>query len=110
MGAVNVGVERGELIVEGVAYEALRRQVIAFVRHDLGNQLIDAGEAFERCGMQSDPVPHRAQPEQPVLRILQGYAPHGAVDFVPFRKQKLREIRSILPGNPGDQRTSAHTC
>src|ERR1022692_2810888 len=108
VGAVDVCVERRKLVVERIAYEALRREVIAFVRHHLSNQLIDTGEAFERRGMQGDTVPHGAQPVQPVLRILQGYAPDGAVDLVAFREQKLREIRSILPGDSGDQRPSAH--
>jgi hypothetical protein len=113
VGAVDVGVQRGEFVVERVADETLRRQVIAFVRRHLGHQLVDAGEAFERCGMQHDPVAHRAQPDQPVLRILQGYAPDGAMHLIAFRKQKLREIRSILPGNSGNQRASTHkvlTC
>src|SRR5215475_5619130 len=51
MRAIDVGVQRGELVVEGVADETLRRQVVALVGLDLVDYAVDAGIAFERCRM-----------------------------------------------------------
>jgi hypothetical protein len=44
-----------------------------------------------------------------VLRILQGDAPDRAMDLIAFGKQELREIRSILAGNSGNQRALIHS-
>ena len=46
VGAVDVGVQRGKLVVEGIADETLGRQVVALVRLDLVNHPVDAGIAF----------------------------------------------------------------
>ena len=58
--------------------------------------------------MQDHPVADGIQPQQPVFRILQRHAPHGAMNLIALRQKKLRKIRSILPGDPGNQRASRH--
>jgi hypothetical protein len=35
-------------------------------------------------------------------------APNDAVDFVAFLQQQFREIRSVLPGDAGDERNFSH--
>ena len=82
MRAVDVGVQRRELVVERVADEALRREMVAFVGCHLGDHLIYACEALERSGMQRHLAANGVQAHQPMLRILQGHTPDGAVDFV----------------------------
>ena len=52
MRAVDIGVQRGELVVERVADEALGRQVIALVGLHFVDHPVHAGIAFERRGMQ----------------------------------------------------------
>ena len=106
--AVDICVESRKLVVERVADEALRRQVITFVGGHFGDQLIDTGEAFERRGVQTNPFAHGVQTHQPVFRVLQSHAPHSTVDLIALRQQQFREIGSILPGNSGNQRPAAH--
>jgi hypothetical protein len=52
MGAVDVGVQGGELVVEGVADEALRGEVVAFVGLHAGDGFVHAGVALDRAGLQ----------------------------------------------------------
>jgi len=79
VGAVNVGVERGDSSVEGVAYEALRRQVIAFVRTILA-PVIDAAK-LRAMRMQADRAVRTAlNRSNRCSGSSKGYAPHGAVD------------------------------
>ena len=103
MGAVDVGVQGGELVVERIADKALGRQVVALVGPDLVDHLVDAGIAFERCGMQLHGA-HRFQAvRKPILRVLQRHPADNAMNFVSLGKQQLRQVGTVLPRNPGDQ-------
>jgi hypothetical protein len=44
------------------------------------------------------------------IRVEEAGAPHHAVDFMAFAEEELGKVRTILPGNPGDQRSLCHTC
>ena len=110
MSSVDIGIQRGEFVIEGVADETLRGEMVALFRRDVGYQAIDTGKAFERRGMQGDAVAHGAQAEQAMLRVFQSYPADGAMDLITFLQKKLRQIRSILAGNPGNQRASTHKC
>ena len=107
VGAVDVGVERGEFVVERIADEALRGQVVALVGLHLSHRLMDAGVALERGGMQLDARSDGMNTRQPVLGVLQGHAAHDAVDVVSFLQQQFGEVGAVLAGNPGDQRASS---
>ena len=89
MGAVDVGLQGGELVVKRVADKALRRQMIAFIRFDSPHDVVDAGETLERAGMQMDAVPDVLDSLQPVPGIFQGDTPDQAVDFVALGHQQL---------------------
>ncbi len=47
MRPVDIGVQRRELVVERVADEALRRQVVALIRPHVVDHLVDAGVTFK---------------------------------------------------------------
>ena len=108
MRAVDVGVERGELVVERVADETLRRQVIALVGLDLGDHLVDAGVALERSGVQGDSGRERHAGE-PVLGVLQRDAAHDAMNLVSLLEEQLRQIGTVLAGDSGDQSAFGHS-
>lgn len=42
------------------------------------------------------------------LRVELRRPPHDAMDLVPFFKQEFCEVRSVLPGNAGDQCFLSH--
>ena len=104
MGAVDVRVQRGKFVFEGIGHEALRRQVIAFLGLHVLKDAVEAGEALQRRGMQAEPVLEGQQPPEPVLGILDGDAADNPVHFIVFFEQELRQVRSVLPRDAGDQR------
>ena len=108
MSPIDICVQRGELVVKGVADKALRGEMVTLVRSHLANYLDQAREAFERPCVQDEAVPHCGQPRQSVFRILQCHPAHNPMDLIPFGDQKLRQVRTILPGNSGDERTLSH--
>jgi hypothetical protein len=57
VGAVNIGVQRREFVIKGIADKALSGQVIAFIRLAPGEHVIYAREAFKGRGMESNLVP-----------------------------------------------------
>src|SRR5579883_106432 len=90
--------------INGVGDEALRRQVIALVRFDAAENVVDAGVAFERARVQVQLRPDGSQTGEPVLGVFQGHAAHQPVDFIPLGKKEFREIGAILARDAGDQR------
>src|SRR6266702_1768671 len=45
---------------------------------------------------------------QPLPGILDGHAPNDSVHLVALREQQLRQIRTVLPGDAGDQCALLH--
>ncbi len=90
MGAVDIGVERGEFIVEGIAHKALSRKVIAFVGPNRVDHPVNARVALERRRMQHQAVANVFEASQAMVRVLQRDPAHNAVDFVPSPQQPLR--------------------
>src|ERR1017187_10051666 len=82
--------------------------MVTLVRSHLRNYLDQAREAFERPRVQCEAVAHCCQPRKPVLRIFQCYPAHNPMDFIAFGHQKLRQVRTVLPGNSGNERALAH--
>ena len=68
MRPVDVTVQRGELVVERVTHEALRRQMITLIGLHPAHNLMQARKALQRSGVQHDPVPDSGDPLQTVLR------------------------------------------
>ena len=84
MRTVDIAVQGGELVVERVTDEALCREMITLVGLHPAHNLMQARKALERTGVQHDLVPDGRKAQQSVLVILQGDAPHNAMDFVPL--------------------------
>lgn len=97
MSSVHVDIHRGEFIVEGIAHEALRRQVIALVGSDREENPVKAGHVFERGGMQ------RRDPNHPMGRVFKRDPPDNAVNFVTAREQEFRKVRPVLACHSGNQ-------
>ena len=55
--------------------------MVALVRLHLGDDLVDAGVAFERGGVELDPGADMVDSTETVLGVLQGHPAHNAVDF-----------------------------
>src|SRR5581483_1041632 len=101
--AVDICVECGKLVVEGIAHEALGSEVITLVRLDCGNHLKETWETLDRAGVQRDPISHHLEPRKAVRGVLQRDAANQPVYLVTFREQQFRKIGSILSGDSGDQ-------
>ena len=78
--------------------------MVAFRRRDLLNHADQAGIAFKRgriqmqLGFQVPDAHHAAD------GIFKRHAAHNSVDFVPFGKEELGEIRAVLSSDAGNQR------
>ena len=90
MGAVDVGREGGELVVELVADEAGGGEVVAFVGADLGDCLVERGVAFEGSRMELDLVAEAEDSFQTTFRGFEPDASHEAMDLVPLGEQEFR--------------------
>ena len=95
MRAVDVGVERGELVLERVADEALSGEVVDLVWGWTARQHLEqAGIAFERGRVERDLVEEVLDAPEAVLGIFDGDAADDAVNFVALFEQQLGQIRS----------------
>src|ERR1019366_354400 len=92
-----------EFIVERVADETLGRQVVALVRLRLCDHPVDAGEAFERCGVKLQTGEDSAQAGKAVVRILQGHPAYDTMDLVPLGQQPLPQVGPVLTRNSCNQ-------
>ncbi len=70
MRAVDIAVQRGKLIVERIADEALGRKVIALVRLHMVEHLVQTRKAFKRAGVQMNGGLDVGKARQPVRGIL----------------------------------------
>jgi len=52
--------------------------------------------------MQCDAIAHSIKPRKAMRGIFQRHATTNAVDLVPFRYQKFRQIRTVLSGDARD--------
>ena len=102
MGAVDIGIQGGKLVVEGIAHEALGGQVVALVGEDVAKDLVDARKALEGGGVEVKAVEQVGDPAEPPRGVLQGNPADDAVDFVPFGQQQLRQEGTVLAGDAGD--------
>lgn len=82
--------------------------MVAFVGYYGGDGLINTGIAFQRSGMQFNAVSHGGDARQTVFRIFEGNATYDPVDFVTLRHQQFGQIRSVLTGDPRNQRSTTH--
>jgi hypothetical protein len=87
--SVDVDVQRGEFVIERIAYKALRRQVVTLVRFHLIYDTMDTRIAFQGSGVKIDPVTNSNQPRKPVLRVLKRHSPDYPVDFIPFGQEQF---------------------
>jgi hypothetical protein len=71
MSSVDVGVECGKLVVEGIADETLCCEVIAFLRLNLAEYLVNARKALERSGVESNSVSDMRDPVESMPGILE---------------------------------------
>src|SRR5437870_13202384 len=75
--AVDVHVERRESIFERVADEALRGEMVAFVRLQPFDEGEQARVAFERTGVQRHPVDQVPYPTEAMLPCFERRAPRA---------------------------------
>ena len=103
MSPVDVGIQRGKLVVERIADETLRRQVIALVRSDRPRSRGGSRRSFPAMPMKMNPDRAREEPGEALFRRFQHNPADQAVHFVAFGKQKFGQIGSILSGDACDQ-------
>ena len=87
--AVEVSVQRGEFVLEGVADETLCGEVVTLVRVDTANNAIKAREAFQRGGVKLDVIENVSQPPKVMIRIFQGHTADDPVHTIPFLQEEL---------------------
>ena len=100
VGAIDIDVEGGELVVEGVAYKALSRKVIAFLRLHVLDHPVEAGVAFQGGGMQHQAVADVAETGEAMVRVLEGDAADHPVNLIALLEEELRQIGAVLTRNP----------
>src|SRR2546425_350653 len=103
MRAVDVRIERGELVLERIGDEALGGQMVAFMGLDRLEHPVDAREALQGRGMQVEAVLQVQNAPEPVLRIFDRHPPDDAMHLIAFVQEQLGQVRPILPGDAGDQ-------
>lgn len=103
MGAVNIGVDGGKFIFEGVADKALSGQMVTLIGDNLFYHIEDTGVALHGPGMQGNAIQKVSNPPQAMEGVFQGNTPHEAMDFISFGKQQLRQVTSILAGYAGNK-------
>ena len=108
MGAVDISVEGRELVIERICHEALRGQVVAFVRLHGRNHAEGAGIALGRGGVQDQLIADAGDPREPVFGVFQRHPADGSVYCVAFGNKQLRQIGAVLPGNAGDESARSH--
>src|SRR5438309_2614079 len=104
MCTVDVGVECGEFVFEGISDEALGGQVVALMGLDRLEHPVDAGQALQGRGMQMKAVLQVEYAPEPVLRIFDRHPPDDAVHLIAFVQEQLGQERPVLPRDAGDQR------
>ena len=103
--AIDVGIQSGEFVVEGITDEALGGQMITFVRENSRDYLKQAGEALNRSCVKGYFASHLGESCQAVRWILQSHPPDDSMDLVTLRNQKFSQIGAILTRDAGYQRT-----
>lgn len=103
MRAVDVCIHRREAIGKTLGDKRLRRQVVTLVKLVAAKDLKDAGITFQAAGMKRQPIQQMTNASKSALRIFEGHTTHDSMDFIPERKQMLRQIATILTGDAGDQ-------
>ena len=103
MGAIDVGVECGKLVLKRIADKTLCGQMVALVGLHLEKHLEDAGETLQRGRVKAKISQDVANPPHPVAGIFKGHPAHDAVDLISFFKEKFSKVRTILAGDAGDQ-------
>src|SRR5437867_10846338 len=109
MRAVDIRIDRRELIFEGITDEALSGQVIHLVRLNVHQDFVQARITFQRCRMQLDFVEDSSNTPKAVLGIFQRDAPDDAVDFITLLEKELGQIGSVLTGDSRNERLSSQT-
>ena len=97
------GVER---LLEGQADEALRREIVDFVRLELVEHVAEVA-FFEQLHVDQLHVAGNAELLEPANTDAGGTA-KGADDAIAAREQRPGEIGSVLTGDAGDQRGLRH--
>src|SRR5580698_236883 len=102
MGAVNIDVHGGELVVKRITDEALRREVIALVRLYLEEDTVETREIFKRRAVKVNLAEQMLDSRHSVGWVLQSDPPHDAVNLIAFLQQELGEVRPVLAGDARD--------
>src|SRR4030042_5583436 len=108
MGAVDVGVDDGELILKGIADKALGRQMVTFVRLYFPHHLEDTGVTFQRGRVQDQMLQDGLKAPEAVLRVLHGHPPDDPMDFITLVQEKFGQIGAVPAGNSSYQRSFLH--
>jgi len=90
VGAVDVGGECRELVLERIADETLGCQMVALVWLHLAHNAVHAGIRIDGAGVQRHPVENVGNICQPAYRVLEFYLPHDTVHGIPLREQEFR--------------------
>jgi hypothetical protein len=97
MSPVDVGLECRELVIERIVDKTLGCEVIAFLRLNLAEHLVNAGKALQRTSVEMNSVLDMHDPVEPVPGILQRHTAYEPMNLMAFRQEKLCQIRSVLP-------------
>ena len=101
--SIDVRVDGRKLVLDGIADETLRGQVIDLIRLHSGYDLVETRVALQRGGMQLDSFEDVSNAPEPVFRILQRDSADDAMDVIAFLDQELSQIGTILAGYTRNQ-------
>src|SRR5438045_3877215 len=102
MRSVDVNVHRREPVLKTLIDEALRGEVITFIKFVTANDTENARIAFQTSRVELDPIQQMCDARESALWIFQSHAPDDSMDLITQREQILRQITSVLGGDTGD--------
>ena len=103
MGSVDIGIERGELVIEGVGDEALRGEMVALIGLGRLDNGVDAGVAFQGGSVERDLFKQVPDAAKTMLRVFNCDAADDTVNLVALGQEEFSEIGTVLAGNAGNK-------
>ena len=97
--AIDVCVQRGEFVFEGIAHEALRSEMKALIGLHINNRPVNAWKTLKRSGMQLDIVQKIFDPPHAVGGIFKRDPSHDAMNLISLCQKEFCEVGAILAGD-----------
>src|ERR1051326_7931926 len=102
MRSVDVNVHRRKTVLKTLIDEALRGEVITFIKFVTADDTENARIALQTSRVELDTIQQVCDACESALWIFQRNASHNAMDLITQREQIIRQVTSVLAGDTGD--------